>query len=143
MMRKDELFNKLLIVILGHSEPNNYKWVDSHSGYLCYIVRHGIFGSLCGYVRIPKNHSLYRKDRYKIRELALNVHGGITYSGIGIRRYGGGNVRGFFIGFDCAHYKDLVLSHIQGNICTDVVYRDLAYVKSETTKLAKQLKRIE
>lgn len=42
-------------------EPNFEEWVDPDTGYDCRVVRH-YYGHLCGYVRIPGDHPLFRTD---------------------------------------------------------------------------------
>lgn len=51
-------------------------------------------GYLCGYVRIPENHPLYKQ-----KEIVLDCHGGVTFNEIHEEHW---------IGFDCAHPRDIV-----------------------------------
>ena len=40
-------------------EPDYQHWVDEDTGLDCLIVRHPSSGHLCGYVGVPKDHSLF------------------------------------------------------------------------------------
>jgi len=40
-------------------EPDELVWIDQDAGYRCAILRHPEFGTLCGYVRVPKEHLLH------------------------------------------------------------------------------------
>lgn len=60
--------------------------------------RKDIFGGhLCGYICIPPEHPFYKK-RYD--DIPIDVHGGLTY--------GKSEGDDYYIGFDCAHFSDLV-----------------------------------
>ncbi len=54
-------------------------------------------GHRCGYVKIPQKHKYYDVH---YRHIPLTCHGGLTYS-----RHEPEN-KGYWIGFDCAHYDD-------------------------------------
>lgn len=79
----------------------------------------------CGYVEIPREHPLYGKyyDDKKVEE--LDVHGGITFAGQDID-----TGKGWWIGFDCAHFGDNI--HVQNR----------EYVRNEIKSLIEQLKEI-
>lgn len=70
-------------------------------------------------------------------EAAIDVHGGITFSGkpAGTNH----NDPGWWFGFDCSHYGDLTPKI---DFAGDGTYRTAEYVRSETEKLAEQLQRI-
>jgi len=122
------------------NEPDRVSWVDSETGYPCLIKRNQ-FGTLCGYVAVDKNHTLFEKDGDY-----LDVHGGITFSdhcqgdpekGICHVAEDGDHV--WWFGFDCGHAGD----HSPGmhtEIYWDNIYRNISYVTSEVESLAEQLK---
>lgn len=71
-------------------------------------------------------------------EVVLDVHGGLTYSDnhVPLDKPDGA----WWFGFDCAHAGDLspgMLKHT--GVRFGEVYRNLAYVKTETERLAEQL----
>jgi hypothetical protein len=101
-----------------------------YNGYQYYIVAQPA-GHRCGYVNIPEGHYLYNKNYQDKLDISVDVlegqkmgkrgvidlfcwngedvnmgilfdvHGGITYSEDCL-----GDLKGWFIGFDCAHYYD-------------------------------------
>ena len=127
------------------AEPDYKKWVDQATGYHCVIKRHPQMGFLLGYVRVPRSHPLYGKSYYARKAARLNAHGGLTFSDK-LHRPTGGLHRGWWLGFDCGHYGDLMpvsplIDH--SLILRDGVYRDFAYVTEEVRNLATQLKKLE
>lgn len=76
-------------------------------------------------------------------DMALNVHGGITYAENGLNGIEDGlfgNV--WWFGFDTAHSGDLRVYQTDTDRrypMNDSEYRDLVYVTAETTQLADQL----
>jgi hypothetical protein len=129
-------------------EPNMKKWIDKDTGLTCFAVRVKWSGHLCGYVKIPVGNRYYRKPYYSQNynrysrhrrrnpEKELRVHGGITFGGQPAR-YTGGRLRGSWLGFDCAHYSDMVPG--MEKFTSDGVYRNLAYVEEQCKKLARQI----
>lgn len=88
--------------------------------------------------------------------LGFEVHGGLTFSGEcdeptpSICHMAHGEDKVWWLGFDCSHAWDvspkLNMYRDEVGLLTDHshdVYRDLAYVKGEVTKLAAQLKGLE
>ena len=143
-------------------EPNLVGWTDPETEYECCIIRHGESGHLCGYVRVPPDHSLADKE-YDSRipipkgwmEREVNVPQDIGYFALitasiqmdeetaavgllifwhGGLTYGSGN--GWF-GFDCAHAGDW--SPYRSEPIDGGKYRTVAYAKAECKRLAKQL----
>lgn len=116
------------------NEPDSLRFIDELTGLECYIWRHPALGSLNGYVIIPKNNKLY--GIYDGDEILNNieVHGGITFSGI--RK----EIDEYAIGFDCSHAGDL-----SPKMSSDILaylgdtYKDIEFVKAECRSLAKQL----
>lgn len=90
-------------------EPDLVKF--TFKGYDCKIIR--VFavdgpeespimfgGHLCGYVKIPNNHVTYCKH---YDDINVDVHGGLTYRKME-------NEKDYWIGFDCAHSRDIIPS---------------------------------
>lgn len=112
------------------------------------IVRHPTMGHLCGYVKVPRNHPWYaRLMKKRVRRAwsrkysfgatghdalhNVNVHGGVTWSGhLPTCRQD----RGYWVGFDCAHYDDFVPS-----MGFEGTYRDIEYVLAELRGLVSQM----
>lgn len=123
------------------SQPERARWHDLTTGYECLSLKNNL-GTLCGYVRVPRDHALYRV-RYTRIEERIGCHGGLTFSGRpGTRRDA---KRGHWFGFDCAHYNDITPAfttpeHRRFGIGVGGVYRTLDYVRSECAALAMQLK---
>lgn len=93
-------------------EPDRIEF--QYRGYRCLILRNkDITGALCGYVAVPKGHPFYeetwQRDGDK-KVYDLNVHGGITYAEYHqpIRHQNEGDDDLWWLGFDCAHYGDLM-----------------------------------
>jgi hypothetical protein len=67
--------------------------------------------------------------------LAVDVHGGLTFSG---EAAPSSPIKGlWWLGFDCAHSGDLAPKY--GSLGFGDVYRDIAYVEGECRSLAAQL----
>ena len=133
-------------------EPDQLEF--EYEGYECEIRRNSI-GSLCGYVKLPKEHPGYEKD---YNDLDIDVHGGLTYSELENDKW--------VIGFDCAHsgdiapsceksrkdflrsetFKELYAGHEDLKKaypnCTlfNETYKNIEYVKSECMSLVDQIK---
>ncbi len=113
-------------------EPNELKW--KYVGLKCWIRRMPNALHLCGYVGVPKAHSLFKVEYDNI---PADVHGGLTFSD---QFNDGGKL--WWIGFDCAHLNDMQPGYLRrkyGSCLAEGTYRDMNYVKSETEKLALQI----
>lgn len=134
-------------------EPDKVQWIDRRSGLDCLIVRNRL-GAWCGYVGVPEGHP-YHGLGYDGVE--VEVHGGLTFAGacqVGAEDHGichipepGRPDNVWWLGFDCAHFMDLVPGMVataerhglpRGSL-TEGYYRDQRYVQREVTKLAQQL----
>lgn len=141
------------------NEPDREEW--RHAGLPCLIVR-GPWGALCGYVGVPPEHPAHGIDGGTwagSARIPVEVHGGLTYGAP--CQVGGeichvareGEPEPFWLGFDCAHSGDLMpgmvalerreglSSHRVTAAMWPVEYRDIAYVRAETNRLAEQLAR--
>lgn len=154
------------------TRENNFS-LFRHEGFLCCVVRMG-WGNINGYVAIDKAHPFFGKkysDKIKLTEspqfngnyigllchslrdneenefsidLALTVHGGITYSEDSLN-YIEKDLFGelWWFGFDTAHAGDV--RPFQDDISRrfqdlEDEYRSFDYVKEQAKKLAEQLK---
>lgn len=83
--------------------------VERKYGQEPYNPSHWFGGFLCGYINVPKNHPWHGKDVFEgdlFNE--ISVHGGLTFSGNCCTLYQeeAGKPEDWWIGFDCAHYRD-------------------------------------
>lgn len=133
------------------NEPDKTQWPDPETGLACLAVRNGSSGAWCGYVGVPEGHPFHGKDYDDIynADHDIKVHGGLTFAGPchpsdtpgrGICHIPGegesDNV--WWLGFDCAHYRDTIPSML-GLFQNEGIYRTLAYVKSQCASLARQI----
>lgn len=105
-------------------------WAATFHGFTCKILRHPTSLHLNGYIHIPPDHPWYGKSP------DVSVHGGVTYEEMEGDRW--------VLGFDCAHYGDLVPGYesalsiySRGEV---PIYRTIDYVLSELNDLAEQAK---
>lgn len=148
-------------------EPDKVQWKDEATGLAC-LAKRGPGGQWCGYVGLAPGHALYEKHYGDVYDLldydAVNVHGGLTYadhcaegpeeSSICHVPDPGEPDNVWWLGFDCAHSRDLSPAQAARDRLryeetgspiwlplTDGTeqYRTLAYVQSETRRLAGQL----
>ena len=108
-------------------EPDFVRWIDPVTRYNC-MVRRTPLGSLCGYVGITSDHP------------SFGLHGSVTWCNF--FKEIPEDVQLFWIGFDCAHFHDLIPGMPMPS-GPDGVYRTLEYVIAEVLSLALQLKEIE
>ena len=148
------------------SEPDKLQWQDVDTGLPCLIVR-GPSGALCGYVGVGEQHPWFGKSYDGAAQPCLStcsddwhqcspssrieVHGGLTFAdacaegeperGICHRPDPGESDHVWWFGFDCAHLWDLTPKIAASRIPKSGrdVYRDVSYVQSECTALARQL----
>lgn len=143
------------------SEPDRVQW--QHAGYACLIARQPRLGHLCGYVGVDHAHPFYGKG---YDDPDVTVHGGLTYANkcsgaiCHIPEPGMPDDVWWF-GFDAAHLGDLSPAIVVGEMAANRLlpeelaeslrkinarhlledyYRDLPYIKSETERLAEQLR---
>ena len=123
-----------------------------HAGFSCFIKR-GPAGAWCGYVGVPEGHSAYGKS---YDEVDVEVHGGLTYANpckgaICHVPAEGMPDKVWWLGFDTAHFGDLVPAHNRLMSFYDRAresegpfesYKTRDYTKGETERLAEQLERL-
>jgi hypothetical protein len=119
-------------------EPDRVEFIAS--GFACLIVR-GPVGALCGYVGVPENHPAFGKEAEAVPcrgRVNLN-YASLCAGYICHVPKAGMPDKVWWLGFDCAHWGDIVPVLGPGGYGT---YKDIGYVKRETQKLAKRLKRM-
>ena len=139
-------------------EGDREEWVDPITGLQC-LAKRNRMGTWCGYVAVPPGHPWHGSD---YNDLDVNVHGGLNYAdscdpGNGICHVAPAGQEDdlWWLGFDCAHFMDLVprmqmmdirdamrrsAPDLFEEINAGLTYRDLAYVKVECSVLAQQAK---
>lgn len=136
------------------NEPDKIHWIDEATDLDCLMVRNH-WGAWCGYVGVPPGHALHEKTWGDCAIDHLSVHGGITYGdfcadgdqidGVCHVPQPGRPHNVWWLGFDCAHHRDLMPGGPQSVITRgvfrspDSFYRDVKYVVSEVESLAKQI----
>jgi hypothetical protein len=98
----------------------------------CSIHRNDV-KSLCGYITLTKDSSLYGVD---YDDINIRAHGGITYNAYD-------KDENWVIGFDCGHYGDLTPYFLLkddkfARFTQDGIYRDMEYVKAQCESMAEQ-----
>ena len=109
------------------TEPDLVEWT-TQSGLYARILRHAS-GHWCGYVHVPNTHVLCEADLSETISQFV-VHGNVSYC----NRFAGK----WWLGFDAAHYRDLVPG--RGVTFSGNTYRDAQYMQSECESLAWQIK---
>lgn len=95
-------------------------------------------GALCGYVGVPETHGAFEQN---YEDLAVAVHGGLTYAGACVED----QTKVWWFGFDCAHAGDYVpmMERWRRQECfarhEGEQYRDVPYVQHQCAQLAAQL----
>ena len=107
----------------------DHDFFESH-GFICEIIRHPTYKTLCGYVYVDKNHKMYGVD---YDEMNFDVHGGVTFSAL--------KGKWWSIGFDTSHIGDYSPGMVEctGMCISSDVYRNWDYVVEETKNLAAQM----
>jgi hypothetical protein len=128
------------------NEPDKMQWQDKETGLPCLIVR-GPSGALCGYVGVPEGHPYFKRE---YDDVGADVHGGLTYSdhcqeteseceGVCHKPDPGESDHVWWLGFDCAHYRDFMPKPTFRGYFGEGIYRNLDFVKGEVANLARQL----
>lgn len=119
---------------LWKDEPDEVYF--EHEGFKCAIYRVPSLGHLCGYAGV--NNLV---DEFS--EHDIDVHGGVTYFQENKNSYGA--MQDYFkdcdfvIGFDTAHYMDLV-PFMPSMPDMGGTYKDVSFVRNEIIKMVEQLK---
>jgi hypothetical protein len=121
-------------------EPSRDEW--RHAGFACVIHRSGA-GIWCGYVGVPPGHPAHGKGYDDDALAGVQVHGGLTYaqdcSGCVCHVPAPGEPDAlWWVGFDCGHAGDAMPANLFREIGGES-YKDVAFVKAETCRLAEQL----
>lgn len=109
-------------------EPDRIEW--EHAGLPCLMERNSFSGHWCGYVGVALGHPWYGKDEDELG--AVEAHGGVTYSRLGLASA----PEGWWVGFDCAHAYDFM--PMLPRILDPAGYKSRAYVQAEVERLADQ-----
>jgi hypothetical protein len=121
-------------------EQDEEIWAHPGTDYLLAITRHPELGHLCGYLGVPEGHLWHGKGE---EDLEVGVHGGLTFArGTAPGRPGEWERPGYWwLGFDCAHFQDVVPIHYQLRQSSREdfgSYRDWQYVQDELASLVEQ-----
>jgi len=130
-------------------------------GLECRIIRHPTLLSLCGYVRVPATNHFFGKHYNDPSLESVCVHGGLTFAGNSLpeeptkpgeyEAHGGFDManRGWWFGFDCGHYLDIVpglevYTHFRRFVprsasLPEATYKPIEYVTEHCELLASQL----
>lgn len=142
-------------------EPDKAQWTDEATGLPC-LMKRNRSGALCGYVGVPEGHPVFGVAYDDVRVPDADgdldwpdVHGGLTYANhcqegpeertICHIPAPGEPDSVWWLGFDCAHYRDLspafaAIDRAQGlGLFAEEEYRTLGYVQSQCARLARQL----
>lgn len=103
-----------------------------YKGYEGFALRTDM-GHWCGYINLPRSHPWYGKDYDSINAI---VHGGLTYGRDSLPRHDEIETD-WVIGFDCAHWDDLIPMLAFRGI-RHGVYRTIKYVTNEIKGLIEQ-----
>jgi len=91
---------------------------------------------LCGYIKIPKGHPLYRINVCILNELYnFDVHGGLIYSGNDRTD----NREEWWLGFNCGHAHDIATFSGPMGVRPENEYRNLDYVIENIKSLTKEM----
>ena len=127
--------NKEYLIELIEKEGDELQWDYTCSNGViihCSIHRNDV-KTLCGYITLTKDNSLYGVD---YDDINISAHGGLTYQGYDQNE-------NWVIGFDCGHYGDLTPYFLLkddtfGKFIQDGIYRDMEYVKTQCESMAEQ-----
>lgn len=120
---------------------NNFEWLNEpnwmkfyHKNYKCEIKRIDNLGHLCGYVHIPNTDKTYKYTEEQFYNQIV-VHGDITYFEK--------NDLEIVVGFDCAHYNDLIpklwLGRAMYESYNGSTYKNIDYVTNQCISMVEQI----
>jgi len=105
-----------------------------------YFILRNHMGALCGYVNVSKKSAC-----------DISCHGGLTFNGkfsyshlkkqhdLDDKSYKSFFKSTYWLGFDCAHYNDIIPKMIHMDFRKDNVYRDIHFVENECKKIIDQI----
>ena len=130
-------------------EPNRIFATARKSGYPIYMIR-GPLHSWCGYVGVPENHPWFGHEHARFwgtdkwgeaPELLIDVHGGLTFSGVPHRSRASKD--SWWFGFDTGHMYDqmpgMIAIHPEDPFYWRGTYRTAPYVLTQCRRMAEQL----
>ena len=88
-------------------------------GFFYYILNLGTHPT--AYIRIPENHSCYKKDYV---EIDIDVHGGLTYANNYLCVENNTELEGWFIGWDYGHAGDYMGYYVKEILKMSPVYEN-------------------
>lgn len=127
-------------------EPDRVEF--RHAGLPCLLKRNDDMGTWCGYAAVPPGHPAHGKP---YDDVPVQAHGGLTYAdacsgSICHVPKPGEPDDVWWLGFDCCHGGDVVPMFVTMGMRSwfgrAEKYRDVAYVRRETKRLAQQLARM-
>lgn len=123
------------------------EWIDEpdylefeYKGVRCEVNRNRSMGNLCGYVTVPVSHPWFGQH---YSEIECDAHGGLTFGLMDGDR--------FVIGFDCAHWLDIVPQVERINRSNETrrlfppvepfipTYKNIAFVREEIECIVNQM----
>lgn len=128
---KSNLLESIELII---SKEGDFKqWVyecDNGLKFLCKIRRSDL-KFLCGYVCLTSDNDFYNNTKHLKSE--INAHGGLTYIKMEDDM--------LVVGFDCAHYKDIIPNSLF-TISDESTYRDMVFATNQCNDIAEQISKI-
>ena len=120
------------------AKPFDFVSTGELNGMAYLILQHPGMGHLCGYVLIPEGHPLHATTVIGDYDTPdVDVHGGLTWAGPLEDR------EGVWLGFDCAHYTDVVPAMAAQGMCMEgSTFKDAEFVHHELFHLAEQLQQV-
>lgn len=135
-------------------EPDLCKWY--HDGLLCLAIRDMSLGVWKGFVGVDSSHSFYNKSLEQILsippmiEVFLSVYGGVCSAGRLPPRYKSDAKTLWWLGIETSHGGDFMPLLKLESTGTDMdkmlsnqTYKDFAFIRKETNKLASFVSRIK
>jgi hypothetical protein len=118
-------------------EPDYVEWITDCG--LKAVIRRVNLGTLCGYAVFDMCEKEYYSS-FNLDDLYMDCHGGPTYFDRMIPGQQRCEENVVVVGFDCAHYGDLIPS-LQSILKADVSeYKNIEFVRNECERLAKIMK---
>lgn len=110
-----------------HDEPDVLEWAVGEIA--CLINRNEHFGTLNGYVGVPKACAWYGLDLHELDD--VRCHGGVSFA----EPAPDGR---WWVGFDCGRARDITPLFYPRFAMPGARYRDVSYVVGQVEELARQ-----